>query len=117
MTENKKLGDRGEDYTARYLEKRGFRIAERNWHSRYGEIDIIAENEAYLLFVEVKTRRVGSMVPGEWAVTSQKQKKLRLTAESYLMSHSTERQPRFDVAVLSVKNDVLTDFAYYESAF
>ena len=64
MTDKKKLGDRGEDYTARYLEKQGFHIVERNWHSRYGEIDIIAENEEYLLFVEVKTRRAGSMVPG-----------------------------------------------------
>ena len=65
MTDKKKLGDRGEDYTARYLEKQGFHIVERNWHSRYGEIDIIAENEKYLLFVEVKTRRAGSMVPGK----------------------------------------------------
>lgn len=73
MTDKKKLGDRGEDYTARYLEKQGFHIVERNWHSRYGEIDIIAENEEYLLFVEVKTRRAGSMVPGEAAVTAQKQ--------------------------------------------
>ena len=40
MTDKKKLGDRGEDYTARYLEKQGFHIVERNWHSSYGEIDI-----------------------------------------------------------------------------
>ena len=117
MTENKKLGDRGEDYTARYLEKRGFRIAERNWHSRYGEIDIIAENEAYLLFVEVKTRKAGSMVPGELAVTPQKQQKLRLTAESYLLEYPTDRQPRFDVAALTVEGDKLLDFTYYKSAF
>ena len=60
MTDKKKLGDRGEDYTARYLEKQGFHIVERNWHSRYGEIDIIAENEEYLLFVEVKSRQHGA---------------------------------------------------------
>ena len=117
MTDKKKLGDRGEDYTARYLEKHGFHIVERNWHSRYGEIDIIAENEEYLLFVEVKTRKAGSMVPGELAVTPQKQQKLRLTAESYLLAHPTEKQPRFDVAALIVEGDKLLDFTYYKSAF
>ena len=90
---------------------------ERNWHSRYGEIDIIAENEEYLLFVEVKTRRAGSMVPGELAVTPQKQQKLRLTAESYLLEYPTDRQPRFDVAALIVEGDKLLDFTYYKSAF
>ena len=113
MTDKKKLGDRGEDYTARHLEKQGFHIVE----SRYGEIDIIAENEEYLLFVEVKTRKAGSMVPGEAAVTPQKQQKLRFTAESYLLEHPTDRQPRFDVAALIVEGDKLLDFTYYKSAF
>mgnify|MGYP004687710495 FL=1 len=117
MTDKKKLGDRGEAYTARYLEKQDFHIVERNWHSRYGEIDIIAENEEYLLFVEVKTRRAGSMVPGELAVTPQKQQKLRLTAESYLLEYPTDRQPRFDVAALIVEGDKLLDFTYYKFAF
>ncbi len=72
MTEKRRLGDRGEDYTARFLQKQGYTITGRNWHSRYGEIDIIAENGEYLLFVEVKTRKAGSMVPGELAVTPQK---------------------------------------------
>ena len=45
MTDKKRLGDCGEEYTVRYLEEQGFHIVERNWHSRYGEIDIIAVNE------------------------------------------------------------------------
>ena len=117
MTDKKKLGDRGEDYTARYLQKQGYTITGRNWHSRYGEIDIIAENGEYLLFVEVKTRRAGSMVPGEAAVTAQKQQNLRFTAESYLLEYPTDRQPRFDVAALIVEGDKLLDFTYYKSAF
>ena len=95
MTEKRRLGDRGEDYTARYLQKQGYTITGRNWHSRYGEIDIIAENGEYLLFVEVKTRK----------------------AESYLLAHPTEKQPRFDVAALTVEDDKLVDFTYYPSAF
>lgn len=57
------------------------------------------------------------MVPGEAAVTAQKQQKLRFTAESYLLEHPTDRQPRFDVAALSVEGDKLLDFTYYKSAF
>ena len=120
MTDKKKLGDRGEDYTARYLEKLGFHMVERNWHSRYGEIDIIAENEEYLLFVEVKTRKMGSMVSGEEAVTPQKQQKLRLTAECFLQQHPiSSKQPRFDVASLVVNEngEKLLNFTYYEAAF
>ena len=117
MTDKRTLGDRGEGYTARYLQKHGYVIVERNWHSRYGEIDIIAESGEYLLFVEVKTRKADSMVPGELAVTKQKQQKLRLTAESYLLEYPTEKQPRFDVAVLTVNNDKLLSFTYYKSAF
>ena len=53
MTDKKRLGDCGEEYTVRYLEEQGFHIVERNWHSRYGEIDIIAVNEQYILLVEL----------------------------------------------------------------
>ena len=117
MTDKKRLGDCGEEYTVRYLEEKGFHIVERNWHSRYGEIDIIAVNEQYLLLVEVKTRRAGSMIPGEQAVTPQKQQRLVLTAQCYLQRYPTELQPRFDVAAVTTEGDRITGFAYYESAF
>lgn len=52
------LGKAGEDYVAKYLKSKGFIILKRNWRdSRYGEIDIIAENRDYIVFVEVKTRQ------------------------------------------------------------
>ena len=57
------------------------------------------------------------MVPGELAVTPQKQQKLRFTAESYLLEYPTDRQPRFDVAALIVEGDKLLDFTYYKFAF
>ena len=101
MTDKKRLGDCGEEYTVRYLEEQGFHIVERNWHSRYGEIDIIA----------------GSMIPGEQAVTPQKQQRLVLTAQCYLQRYPTELQPRFDVAAVTTEGDRIIGFAYYESAF
>ena len=115
--ERKNTGDLGEALAARYLESRGMRILERKYTIRGGEIDLIARDGAYTVFVEVKTRRAGSMVPGELAVTPQKQQKLRLTAESYLLEYPTDRQPRFDVAALIVEGDKLFDFTYYKPAF
>ena len=56
MTDKKEIGNFGEDFTAKFLKKSGYKILERNYHSRYGEIDIIASKGAVLAFVEVKTR-------------------------------------------------------------
>ena len=59
----------------------GYHIIQRNYHSRYGEIDLIAEDEEYLIFVEVKLRSSVSHGLPEEAVTPGKQEKLRLTAQ------------------------------------
>jgi len=52
----KELGDRGEDIAAKYLQQQGYRIVQRNYRSRYGEVDIICAQQGILVFVEVKTR-------------------------------------------------------------
>ena len=49
-------GRKGEAFVEKLLKRKGFRILEKNYHSRFGEIDIIAENRQYIVFVEVKTR-------------------------------------------------------------
>jgi len=90
-------GDAGEDFAAACLEARGFKIVARNFRSRQGEVDLIAEDERYLLFVEVKARRAGAMVSGEEAVDFHKQRRLCAAAEYYLVGHPTALQPRFDV--------------------
>ncbi|MDO4178293.1 MAG: YraN family protein [Phascolarctobacterium sp.] len=81
-----KLGEFGEIMSIRYLRKKGYKILARNFRmGKYGEIDIIAEKEGVLTFIEVKTRTnrlYGS--PCE-SVTSAKQKKIRRVAEYYLM--------------------------------
>ena len=76
MNLTKKMGDKGEDLTAKYLRERGFIITKRNFHSRYGEIDIIAENAQYILFVEVKTRKNNAFVSGFSAVDIHKRRKI-----------------------------------------
>lgn len=91
------IGKLGEDVCAWYLEKHGYSVIERNVRSRFGEIDLIAENDAFLCFVEVKTRTLHALVSPAEAVDLGKQKKLVLTAQSYLLTHDTNKQPRFDV--------------------
>lgn len=107
----------GEEYTAMYLQKKGYRILERNFHSRYGEIDIIAQNEKYLVFVEVKTREQGSLVSPFEAITAAKQKKIIRTALLFLQKNQVPLQPRFDAAAVTTKNGVPVSIQYITDAF
>ena len=93
---------------------------ERNYRSRFGEIDIIAANKQYILFVEVKTRS-GKMLdrPAAW-VTTAKQHKIIKTAALYLQYCELELQPRFDVAEIYAPQGMSTrepEFCYWENAF
>lgn len=94
---SKTTGTLGEDFAAELYEKSGYNVTERNYHSRYGEIDLIAESGDTICFVEVKTRNLTSLgTPGD-AVNYRKQKKLVLTAMKYLSETECFKQPRFDV--------------------
>ena len=97
-----KTGGMGESLTADFLRKNGFVIVKRNYHCRFGEIDIIAENKEYIIFTEVKTRREDSLVSPAEAVDARKQRRIILTAEDFLSKYETELQPRFDVAEVTV---------------
>ncbi len=111
------FGKAGEEYTAQWLETQGYIIKARNYHSRYGEIDIIAENHEYIVFVEVKTRRSGAMVSPLEAVTREKQKKILLTAQTYLLKSSSALQPRFDVSAVTVAHGEILGLQYFPNAF
>ena len=111
------IGKMGEDYTAQVLEGRGFTILHRNYHSRYGEIDLIGENGEYLVFVEVKARKPQAMSSPLESVTPQKQRRLILTAQTYLAEHPTEKQPRFDVAGVEIQEGRVVRLEYLENAF
>ena len=75
VTENRRRGNIGEDFAADYLEKEGYKIIERNYATKLGEIDIIAEKDGYIAFVEVKSRAEDCMYSPREAVTFSKQKK------------------------------------------
>lgn len=97
MGTNNISGAWGEALAARYLQKKHFRIVATNYRCRFGEIDIIAANRRYLLFVEVKLRKSAKFANAAEFVDSFKQERLRTTAELYLSENPTELQPRFDV--------------------
>ncbi len=94
---NDLLGSWGEELAAKYLRKKRFRIVGLNYRSRFGEIDIIAENKNYLAFVEVKLRRSAQFALAREFVDRRKQERLRQTAMMYLAQNETKKQPRFDV--------------------
>ena len=110
-------GRAGEDYTADLLAAEGFRIVSRNFHSRFGEIDIIAETESLLVFVEVKQRKTGALVSPLESVTADKQARILRTASLYLLRHPTSRQPRFDVIGLTRRENGTYEISHIKNAF
>ena len=106
----------GEDLACRHLLKKGFTIKERNFKCQYGEIDIIAENEKTLIFVEVKLRKsISHILPSEY-VDSRKIKKISKTAFFYLGNiESLNKTIRFDIIEVLNSNPPL--IRHLENAF
>lgn len=118
---SKIIGDFGEEFVSKYIEKKGFEILKRNFHSQFGEIDIIVKNSEYIVFIEVKTRKQNSCISGLEAIDIRKQKKIIKTAMIYLSKNDIELQPRFDVAEITFtkQNDrnLVSCINYIENAF
>ncbi len=95
-------GRLGEDAVCELLVRRGHSIVGRNYRKRTGEIDIISEVNGFIVFTEVKTREMNSMVSGIEAVDGRKQRKIVLTSDAYLTEHDCGLQPRYDVAEVTI---------------
>lgn len=103
----KQTGDAGEDYCVRYLKKHGYKILCRNYRKPYGEIDIVAGKRGVTAFVEVKTRRAGSLGQPCEAVDFRKQQRIIRAAQAYLAENGTHGQYRFDVCEVIIDKDTL----------
>ena len=101
----KQIGNYGEMAVCKYLEMHGYTIVKRNYCIRGGEIDIIATNDEIIAFVEVKTRKKGSMVSGLEAVNDRKKSLIIKTATDYCSKNPMDLQLRFDVAEVIVENN------------
>lgn len=116
------IGKAGEDFVTQYLKSKGYIIIKRNWRdSRYGEIDIVAENRECIAFVEVKTRQKNSLVSGLEAVDFGKQQRTKNASQTFMKRLRTNLPPRLDVAEVTVVNEMDGIFQfelnYIENAF
>ncbi len=93
----KQIGDSYEDIAADFLREKGYKILKRNFHSRYGEIDIIAYKDGVYVFCEVKYRKNADYgLPAEF-VTKKKQDKIAKTVAGYMMYNKFVEDYRFDI--------------------
>ena len=115
---NKEFGALGERFAAAYLKKIGYKILEKNYKNKLGEIDIIALDGEELVFAEVKTRDSDPYLSGAYAVDRRKQEHIIRTAAVYLQTHG-DHQPRFDILELEVRraDGRLTDIRHIKNAF
>lgn len=96
--ERRDLGERGEALAWNFLRKQGYSLLEKNYRTRWGEIDIVARQEGAVVFLEVKTRRNQLFGAPEEAVNWRKRQKLVQLAQGYLQTKGLENQPaRFDI--------------------
>ena len=100
------LGRKGELWACRYLKKEGYRILERNYTTKVGEIDIIAEEQGVLVFVEVKTRLNDAYGLPREAVDRGKQHKIIRVAQMYLLRLPRLPVCRFDVVEVYGKKEI-----------
>lgn len=101
----KNLGDSGERVAALFLEQRGYKILERGWRTRGGEIDLVAEDADGLAFVEVRTRRGDSAGMPEESLTPRKRARMIAMAVEYLARHEewAERAWRIDFVAIELE--------------
>ena len=95
------LGTTGEDLICNFLESNGYSILDRNVRERFAEIDIVAEDERCLCFVEVRTRKGTDLGHPLETIGAKKQNSIRRAAEAYLARRNIQnREVRFDVATI-----------------
>ena len=112
------LGEKGEKIAEKFLKKNGFKIIEKNYKNKYGEIDIIAMDGDYLVFIEVKTKSCADFSEPETWVDFKKQNQLIKLANFYLSEKDiTDVNCRFDVIGITLGKDNKEKIVHIENAF
>ncbi|MDE5709313.1 MAG: YraN family protein [Alistipes sp.] len=109
-------GRAGERAAAEYLRRAGYEICALNWRQGRYELDIVARKERTIHFVEVKTRRLGSLTTPEQAITPRKFRALRRAAGSYLACTGDDSEIQFDLAAVEIAPDGTTQVRLIEEA-
>jgi putative endonuclease len=99
-------GEKAETLAAAFLEREGLRIIERNYRSRFGEIDLIARDGDALVFIEVRERKSAAFGGAAASITAAKQKKLTRTALAYLTGNNRPPACRFDAVLVGAAGKI-----------
>lgn len=117
MSESQTLGQTGEEKVVLYLKESGYKIRHRNWRSGKKELDIVAENKDFMVFVEVKTRTDGFLEKLSEAVSKEKQRLMIFAADAYIQKYDITKESRFDVISVVVKGQTFEIEQHIEDAF
>ena len=119
MKNNRLFGARGEYWAARFLQEKGYKILEKNFRNKLGEVDLIVKDKGTVCFVEVKVRMSTAFGMPFEAVHYRKQKKLAQLAQSYLKFkfHTVNIFSRFDVISILIDGDNKPCITHIPNAF
>jgi putative endonuclease len=117
MAQHNLTGNSGEALAATYLKGKGYNILQKNWrHSRW-EVDIIAEKDTILHFVEVKTRRTEKFGHPEDNVDKKKMQNLINAAEEYLYQYPQWKRVQFDILAITILKDEPVEYFLIEDVY
>lgn len=115
-TSKQKLGNWGEDLASKLLENKGYQVLARNWRFKRAEVDLIVQNEQFLVFVEVKVRKNANFGHPEVFVNEQKTQLIRMASEQFQINIGYNGFIRFDI--ISVEgNPQQFEVLHIEDAF
>ena len=127
LTSRQRIGRMGEDAVASRYAEMGFSVVAQNLHISRNEIDLILQDETYLVFVEVKTRHAIPGAPSRYgrpaaAIDKGKRTRMRKAAQDYLRQHPSPLQPRIDVAEVYLRKgidgaDVIQEIKIFPAAY
>jgi len=117
MSESQTLGQTGEEKAVLYLKESGYNIRHRNWRSGKKELDIVAENKDFVVFVEVKTRTEGFLEKLSEAVSREKQRLMIFSADAYIKKYDITKESRFDIITVIAKGKSFEIEQHIEDAF
>lgn len=115
----KSVGRSGEETAERFLKNLSYKLLDRNFNTRWGELDMVARDRDVIVFVEVKARTETDFARPEESVTSKKQVRLRKAAQLWLAEHYKRDVPvcRFDVVSVTFDRDGNETVEHFKNAF
>ena len=117
MAKHSKIGIKGEQIAADFLQNKGYKIIHCNWRSGKKEVDIIAASGDLLVFVEVKTRSAAKLLFPEETVNRKKQTNLLDAAAAFMEENITYKNIRFDIVAVLLSGEHVKEIVHFEEAF